>query len=319
MGRRKTTTRKSASKAIKSLRASSLDIHCLAKLGDYGVLDTLMLHQIAYADSSYEWCRQKLAKYRAANLIASFKAQVWLSPHDRHSGGRVPSLHFLTEAGAELVYQATGNRPPRVLRSDPSAATLFHRLHVVKVRLAFDLAADAVSLSKPTWIMEQDLCPDAPEDLMPNRRKWLYHEFQNDSKVFTCQPDAACVIQIPNPESAVTNVGALFEIDLSSEGLQQIQRKLPGYDALLKCRKFKYWCGLDNLTVRVFWIVRSQRRIREIAQAARGEDVARLFRFTTFADCGPGILTGKVWDDIDGGRFAIYQPTLLENRLDNSL
>ena len=95
---------------------------------------------------------------------------------------------------------------------------------------------------------------------------------------------------------------------LSREGLAQCRRKLPGYAALIERRTSPYWSQLPNPTVRVFWVVPSPQRIKELSAAFHDSGIARVFRFTTFDCCDEGILTEPVWHDIEGTPLTIYQP-----------
>jgi hypothetical protein len=134
------------------------------------------------------------------------------------------------------------------------------------------------------------------------------HECRTTDGLVTCQPDAAAVLQIPNPGQAVpTNLAMFFEIDLSREGLAQCCRKLPGYAALIAHRTYSYWAQLTNPTVRVFWVVPSPQRIKELSAAFHDSVIAKFFRFTTFDQCNDGILTEPVWQDIKGNPLMIYQ------------
>jgi hypothetical protein len=311
MKRRKTTIRRLASKSNGRIRLNAKDIAVMADLGEYGLLDSQLCHSRHFAEFSREWCRQKLARLAVAGLVRSIKLQVWYAEHERTSGGRIPTIHFLTENGAEAVRQWTGSYPKRVLRSDPAPATIFHRLQIAKVRTAFDSDAQAIGLPIPFWTMEQDLRPDVAEDIMPNQRRWLYHEFRTADGLVTCRPDAAALIQIPNPSQPhATNLGILFEIDLSREGLDQCRDKLDGFAALIENRVFPYWPQLENRTIRVFWIVPSAQRIKQLAGCFKNHTIADIFRFTTFANCGPGLLTSPVWRDVQGEERAIYRPNV---------
>ena len=293
------------------LRLNQRDIHTLATLGEYGVLDRVLCHALCFADYSPEWCRQKLARLCAAGLLQATTLQVW-HDEDGARGGRIPMLYSLTKAGGDIVFVRTGAYPRRVLRSDPSPATFWHRLQIVHVRVAFDLAASRERLPQPQWIHEQDLWLAAPKSAMPQHRRLLSHEFRDDAgTVITCRPDAAALLQIPHPsgeDDKATSLAIHFEIDRSREGLAQCQAKIPGYEALFEHRAFtRYWPALRNEAHRVFWVVPSRQRIETLCDAFREFPAAAQFRFSTFEDCRPErILTQAVWCDLQGTPLTLY-------------
>lgn len=285
---------------MSGIRPNDRDFKALAYIGRYGLLDLPLCHSLAFPTVSQERCRQKLSSYEKSGLIKSIKLQVWYA--EGRKGGRIPTIYCLTEQGAELLSQFTSEPVLRVLKSDPKPATFFHRLQTVKVCVAFDTSAQHAGLEPIPWIMEFDVRQDAPETLPPSQRFVLYHEFHDGTRTFTCQPDAAGVLKIPNPTrpDQPTELAVLFEIDLSTEGLAQCCRKIPGHTALLERRSFHYWSDLRNPEFRVFWIVPSNRRIEELRAAFRDFTVAEHFFFTTFEHCNQRILTDKVWQDIQG-------------------
>ena len=293
------------------IRINDRDLRTLATLGEYGVLDRSLCHALCFTDFSPEWCRRNLCRLAGCGLIRATTLQVW---HDEESrGGRIPTLYSLTGAGAEVVHARTGTYPRRVLRSDPSPMTFWHRLQVVRVRVAFDTAAASVGLPPLSWVMEQDIRADAPKDAMPQHRRMLYHEFADErGGIVTCRPDAAAVMRIPHPsgdEAKVSTLAIHFEIDRSREGVVQCQGKLPGYAALFESRAFdRYWPDLRNSVHRVFWVVPSPQRIASLIAAFRGAPIASAFRFTTFADCVPNrVLTEPVWRDLAGTPMTLYR------------
>jgi hypothetical protein len=293
------------------IRVNDRDVQTLATLGEYGVLDRELCHALCYGAFSAEWCRQNLSRLAAAGLVRITTLRVW---HDDgpSRGGRIPQLLSLTEDGAEIVRVRTGVYPRRVLRSEPSAATFWHRLQTVRVRVAFDRAAASEGLPSPRWILEQDLRPDAPRDAMPQHRRVLCHAFERDGTVVTCRPDAAAVLDIPHPSGDPQQATALaihFEIDRSSEGFAQCQGKVPGYAALFEERAYlRYWPDLRNPAYRVFFVVPSRQRIETLAAAFRTSPVATCFRFCTFGDClADRVLTHPVWCDVHGTAMTLYR------------
>ena len=143
-------------------------------------------------------------------------------------GGRIPTLPFLTDVGADLVESVTGNRPQRVLRSRPAAVTFLNRREIVRVMRAFDIGCDAAGLQRPDWIMEQDAWHTAPKHLPPNQKRPLYHDFGHG---ITCLSDIACRLTI-----GATVLVLFWEIDLSTEGCKQLRTasKTDGYVELIR-------------------------------------------------------------------------------------
>ena len=140
----------------RSIRVNDRDIRLMVTVGEYGVLDRTLCHILCFANSSAEWCRQVLARLTSAGLIQATTLQVWYDDGTSR-GGRIPTLYSLTRAGAEVVHLRIGKYPPRVLRSEPSPASFWHRLQVVQIRVAFEKAAALQDLPPMSWIHESDL------------------------------------------------------------------------------------------------------------------------------------------------------------------
>lgn len=286
------------------------DILCWQLLGELGCLDTWTIHRRLFPFHTLRACQRRLrlaadAGYlRKAALAVCFNRQFAGGGSSASRGGAVPVLHSITDRAADIVERETGMRPKRILRSEPAATTFLHRWQVVLLRLAFDDAASLSSLAPADWIMEQDSWEGAPEGLPPNQRRLLYHRFDAPPAPLTCQPDAACCFVIPREGEgkAATNLLCLWETDRSTEGLKQIQRKLPGYEAYMQARAWlRYYPHLDNLTVRIFWVAPSAERVNQLRGAIRGTAVARFCRFATSRDITPEkILTANIWHTVDG-------------------
>lgn len=297
----------------KAARVTNRDIPTLAGIGEYGVIDLKLCHAKFYAGFSTEWCRQCLRRLAEAGLVRETSLRVWFDAQSR--SGRIPFLYSLTPDGADVVEAATGITPRYVLRSDPTPATFHHRLAIVRVRIAFEIAAQREGLSPPRFVTEQDVQPDAPEDAMPQQRSRLYQKFQSpEGRIIICRPDATAVIRIPHPsgdDQLATDLATFVEADRSTEGIAQCERKLPGYSVVFQRNKFsRFWIGLQNPVYRVFWIVPSPERIKTLSAAFRGKPVAEFFRFSTFADCqADRILTEAVWRDCFGEAMPLYRGT----------
>lgn len=291
-------------------KVTDRDIKVLSALGEYSVLDFALIYATILTGISAERCRQILARLTGAKLIRAIRLQVWYavkSADNRYRGGRVPTLFVLTELGSEKVYQWTGSWPRRVYRTEPTPATFFHRLHVARVRMAFDTAVTQTGLEPANWIVEEDMRPDVAKDAPPNRRRWLYHEFATAQGTITCQPDAAVRVGIPHPSGGTTQIVGFLEVDLSREGHAQLKKKLPGYTALLAHPRLPYWPDLEASALRVFWITLTERRLRELAQAVKDSPIAERFRFTTIPQCTEKLLTDPVWQDLHGRKLSFLK------------
>jgi hypothetical protein len=286
------------------------DILCWQLIGELGCLDTWTIHRRLFPFYTLRACQRRLrlatdAGYlRKAALAVCFNRQFAGSASSASRGGAVPVLHSITDRAADIVERETGMRPKRILRSEPAATTFLHRWQVVLLRLAFDDAAALSGLALADWIMEQDSWDAAPEGLPPNQRRLLYHRFDAAQAPLTCQPDAACCLVIPRKDTdkPPTQLLCLWETDRGTEGLKQIQRKLPGYDEYIQTRAWlRYYPHLDNVTFRIFWVAPSAERAKQLRGAIRGSAVAKFSRFAAAADMTPErILTAPVWQTIDG-------------------
>lgn len=279
------------------------DIDILSTLGELGFLDTETLHRRFWADASLRACQKRLKLFQSAGLSKAVQLQVWYAdgPH-----GRLPTLHCLTEQGAATVTERTGERPLRVIKGEPKPETLFHRLGIVKMRLAFDDACQASNLRQPQWVMEQDLRTDRKQGGSPSEHRLLYHVFRERGATVTCQPDAASVLRIPldvaDPLGKATDLVCFFEYDRSSEGVRQATAKAGGYELLLASQEYRrYFAELQTPAVRVFWVCKSRERIATLCQSLRDVAVARSYRFTTEAELfSKRVLLDPIWRTVQG-------------------
>jgi hypothetical protein len=284
----------------------------LALIGELGLLDTDMIHERFFAGVSRRRCQQRLQLYQAHGFTRTVILTVWFGDGDQ---GRIPAVHCLAERGADAVYSLIGRRPARVLRSEPKPETFYHRLAVVKSRLAIDDACATAGLSEPAWIMEQDRNP-AATDLLPFQQRMLYHAFRDGPKTITCQPDAVCLLRIPRtpaqPQTDTTNLLAYWEIDRSTERGSQILAKLPGYAAVVEKHDYRrYWPDLQKPAIRVFWVCRTEQRIEAICEKLKKAQAAKLFRFTTNDELTrQTALFAPIWRDVAGRRREIMRASV---------
>lgn len=294
----------------KCVQLQDRDVRLFDELGDVGMLDTHMIQERHLADVSRRRVQQRMKQHQDHGLTRSVGLTVCFT---NRGGGHLPTIHYLTERGAEVLKRISGSMPRRFSRSDPKPETLQHRLAVVKARLPMDDGARLLGLAEPQWILEQDRRPDAKPDEPPSRQRVLYHEFPAGNKRFTCQPDAASLLWIPResdrPQADATPLVALWEVDCSTERTKQTANKCPGYAALLERRDYRrYWPQADEAAVRVFWVCRSLQRIESLCETLREHSVSQCFRFTTAAElAAETAFTVPIWRTIDGERREILR------------
>ena len=295
---------------ITSVQLQQRDIELFVELGQVGALDTALIHHRHFPEVTLRRCQQRLKQHQEQGLVKAISLTVW---HGQFGGGKIPTIYCLTERGAEAVESVTGGHPQRFLRSDPKPETLHHRLAVVQARLAFDDGCRLLGLERPEWIMEQDRRADAQPNEPPSRQRVLYHEFTAGGKKFTCQPDKACLVQIPREAdrqaAGTTPLLVFWEVDRSTERTAQVVAKCAGYAALLEKREYRhYWPASERAAVRVFWVCRSRRRIESLAAALQSQPVAQSFRFTTADELtAETALTMPIWRTLDGQCRAILR------------
>ena len=286
------------------------DLQLLSCLGEHSILDTDMIHGRFFTGVSLRRCQQRLALLQQQGLTRTVALTLWSA---EASGCSVPTVHSLTERGAEAVEALTGHHPPRVSRGDPKPEMIHHRLQIIRTKLAIDDACNSLRVALPTWILEQDRDHSASEKLPPSHRRILYHAFPGPPKKTTCQPDAAFRMSVPrelsNPAAGSSDLIGFCEIDCSSEGRKQIAGKLPGYAALISQRTFQhYFPKSDQAVVRLFWVCRTWERIYSLCERLKDDPVAAYCRFTTTADLTPATaLTTPIWYATDGKRREIIR------------
>lgn len=301
-----------------SVHLTSRCITLFADVGEHGILDRDDICARHFAGLSMRRCQQRLQAYCEHGLLRALPLSVWYAGKQ---GGRVPTVYGLTERGGAAVEQARGERPRRILRSDPKPETLHHRLAVVRARLVFDEGCRFSALQVPTWIMEQDRRRDARPNEPPSRQRVLFHEFNDGGKKVTCQPDGACAIEVPRtigrPEEGTTPLLIFWEVDRSTERTGQVLAKCPGYAALISRQEYRrYFPGSAGAAVRVFFVCPSLERVRSLASALKEHSVGPYLRFGAMPDLTPqAIMTAPVWTTVDGDRRTIMRPTVSDSAM----
>lgn len=294
-------------KKLTGIRLTDNDFTTLSDIGESGVLTAEDIHQTHFSEYTYDGCLKRLRQYRDHGWTRITKLGVWFADQrSGNRGGAIPSVHSLTDEGADLIESHLGVRPLRVLRSEPAPQTLLHRLTIAKTMRQFSRGCESVGLRKPAWILEQDSWREAPTNLPPNQKRMLYHLFRIQGQSISCLPDAACRFQIKNAE-----LGVFWEIDRSTEGLKQIREsKLDAYVHLLNEKSYhRYWSEFDSKLLYVFWVCRSPQRIDSLCELIQEHPIAPYFRFveTRHLDEPTTLLTSPIWQTVEGDRRAIFQ------------
>ena len=231
-------------------------------------------------------------------------------------GGRPRAIHRLLPFGAETLAIHTGIVPPRVARAEPlKPDTMQHRLGVAAVHLAVLDACKQHGLPKPQWILEQDTNPAASPEAPFTERFVLYELFRAAGKSpVSCRPDASTWLRIPTaasqPQSPWLDLLIYWEFDRATETLSRVAHKLDGYDQLLKTHTYrKHWPAVSHPTVRVFFVVPSQDRLRNVATAIRDRSGSDAVRLTTASALEPTrLLTELVWHTVNGEQRRLWTP-----------
>lgn len=301
-----------------AIRLHNRDYSLLSELGEVGILDTPTIHRRHFPlDTTGEACLRRLRLYAGNGLILSTPHP--LSAASTH-GGRPQAVHRLTPFGAETVFARTGMLPPRVARADTlKPDTLQHRLGVAAIHLAVNDACAQHGLPKPQWILEQDTNPDASPGAPFTERFVLYELFKNANQhVISCRPDASTWLRIPthsaqNP-SEWLDLLIYWEFDRATETLARITRKIEGYRLLLQTETYrKHWPAAHAPTVRVFFVVPSQERLRNIAAAIRKCPGSEMIRLAVVSAPTPAhLLTKPIWETATGEKRQLWTPFIKE-------
>ncbi|HEX3151197.1 MAG TPA: replication-relaxation family protein [Gemmataceae bacterium] len=271
------------------------DLAFLTELGEVTVLSVDVIHRRYFAaDRTGKSCRRRLHYLTAAKFVTPVAITAHIGPRTDHH-----TVYRLTSTGADWLTQRTG-QIVRVLKTDPKADTLLHRVLVARTVLALADGALTAGRSKPSWLLESDRWPHAPRDVPEPRQYRLTFDFLGipinpgrpieqygppvyDDPTVTlvkARPDAACVLTVSDVSAPLV---LLFEVDAGTETVSQLTRKLPGYHAILTRRTFCHpWQDLiDQLPVgaRVLFVFTSEERMHNFLDYLTA-DSARLWART---------------------------------------
>jgi hypothetical protein len=291
----------------------------LQALAEVVLLDTETFHRRFFPiDKSGQACRRALRALANGGLIRALRPIICFAG-DHH--GRLPTIYCLTAQGAALLTEQTGVMVKRLMRVDPKPGTLLHRLGIARdLMLPINDACAEAKLPTPEWLLEQDLYPNAPDTASFDKRFVLYEVFtvQDGTPAGTTlslRPDASCHLRVPGLGGTPAHVNLLsyFEYDRSTVSLTALQRRLPAYQALVTTETYaKHWPLADKPTVRLFFVVRTQERLTNIATALKEIPGAALVRLTTVAELRPDtFLRAPIWQTVTGQRLTIVRSPAL--------
>lgn len=293
---------------IRGMRVSAEDINCLQSIGLYGMLNTLDVRSCypGYKENSIHKRLRLLTEnglVRAARLRVAFDHS-----GNAEKGGRLPSLYSLTPAGADFLEAATGERPARVLNSDLAPSTYMHRHEISEVVQIFTRSCLEANLPTPRWVLEQDVWKDAQSTLPPNQRRCLYHAMAIEGKRLICQPDIACLLQLPSAQ-----VVLYWEIDRATEGRKQLREpaKTDAYLMLMGTQGFqRYWPDVPKEAFQfVFWVCPTPERLESLKTVFKDHKIAGHLRLThrQIFNNESNVVTSPIWQTINGDLRSIFK------------
>jgi hypothetical protein len=185
---------------------------------------------------------------------------------------------------------------------------------MAKIHLAVNDACAAAGIPTPDWLLEYDPAPNAVMQGSMSQRFTLCHQFPlPDGEKLTCWPDAGCALCVPQKD-ALWRLAVFWEYDRSTMSLAQLSGskpshagngKLEGYAALFHSREYQqYWSDVQG--VRIFFVVPSEKRLRNVAEAFRDKPAAPYVRLAVEGDLTPqSVLTRPIWRTTGGERRSI--------------
>lgn len=288
----------------KGIHFQPRDLSLLAELGEAALLDTPTIHARHFPkDKSQRACRRRLREFEAHDLIQS----VHISVVRTDRVGRMPAIHRLTVEGADLVQAEFGFRPLRTARSEPPKPnTLLHRLGMAKVLLAMNDACRLQGLPKPGWILEYDSHPNVPPNAKLTERYILCRDcIRPGGSLRRSWPDAACQLTIP-AQGRDWRLTILWEYDRSTERKDELVEKLVGLQPLIDTGTWRqFFPNSDD--VRIFFVVPSEQRIRNLIELFRDSPLARYLRFAVAATVTPTrAIQDAIWSTTTGDSRPIF-------------
>lgn len=282
---------------LKAIRLHERDLAMLTDVAEVGILDAPTLWQRHFpADRTGKACQRRLRLLCAHDLLLPICVTVAFA--HKHEG-RPQRIFRLTPRGAEVLGELTGRRDFHYSRKEPRPETLLHRLGMAKLRLIVNDACVLQKFPAPQWINEYDTVRGvSPEAKLSERFVLCEKLTTSEGHTVSCWPDASCLLRIPNPSSnGTTNLIIYWEYDRSTETLSQVAGKIPGYHVLLaNLGHQKHWPKADGLAVRVFFVLQSLERLRNVGETIATIPGAEYVRLALLHEIAPQrFFTDPIW------------------------
>lgn len=287
---------------IKAIRLHVRDLGLLTEIAEVGILDVATIWRRHFpADRTGKACLRRLRLLCAHELLQVIVVSVAFA---MERCGRPRRMFRLTPRGAEVLEALTGRTGFHVGRKEPRPETLEHRLGIAKLRLTVNDACGLHQLPSPHWISEYDTVPGIPLEAKLTERFILCEKLPTqDGRLVSCWPDASCHLRISHPSgTGEVHLLLYWEYDRSTETLDQVAKKVPGYSALLSSGAYqKHWPNLASPAVRVFFVTQSEERLRNVGKAIRELRGADAFRLAIVDDLTPQrFFTDPIWKTVAG-------------------
>ena len=287
---------------IKAIRVHARDVSLLSEVGEVGLLDVATLRERHFpADRSGKACLRRLRLFCAHDLLLPISVSISFATE---RSGRPRRLFRLTPRGAEVLHELTGRTDFHFSNKELRPETIMHRLGVAKLRLTVNDACAVQKLPKPRWIGEYDMVPGVHIEATFAERFIICEKLPTlEGGTASCWPDASCCLRIPHPSGQGEAVLLVYwEYDRSTETLTQVAGKIPGYHALLTSATYqKHWPDAERPAVRVFFVVPSEERLRNICEAIKNLQGAEHVRLAVANDIRPQhLLTAPIWKTVTG-------------------
>lgn len=296
--------------SMTTIHVTARGIASLFEIAVIGYMDTPVIWRRHFPeDKSGQSCRRWLRQMTSCGFLTPVKSTI---AYDLPRGGRVPTIYCITPLGVEVLTQRIGEAVPRPPSASPRPETLQHRLGISQLHVLLRDACLHCGFSMPQWIDEYAPDPEGPREpgAKLSQRFLLCQSYpQKDGKPVTCWPDATSLVYIPGATATSPPIPLviLWEYDRSTETLNQVKGKIPGYRFFLSRGDVRrLWPTVADPVVRVFFVTQSDERRQHVAEAIRDVDGSAAFRLATYSTLTPAtFFLMPVWFDANGGAKTI--------------
>jgi hypothetical protein len=286
------------SKKIAGMRLQDRDLRLLRELGTVIWMSTETIHRRHFpADRSGEAVRRRLRSFAKHGLIESVDLHITTSARS----GRSPRFHRILEYGAEVLFDITGVRVPRVLKAlPPKPHTIQHRAGMGETLLNFNDACEQKQLPDSEWILEYDPTRSARPNAPFNERFLICDEVADATgRKHRVWPDALSTFNVPH-NGTVAQLAIAWEYDRGTETLNQLSEKLEPYAVWLTEKGYQSHFP-DALDLRICFVLPSARRMQNVIAAVNKHRIAKYLRFVSVGEFTPEkILDAPIWFTTDG-------------------